>query len=230
MRLRKLPHGHGQRADMIMMAMRQRNGVHIAPRLPEERQPRASLAFWMHAGVQQDPVFVHLHHPAARPDLCIRISFRNNHQPIKPQPPLPCEAKNVLSTYAIVWEPRIGDHTRLGCSFTRPRRGASDLPRPLSHLQPSTFNFQLSTFNFQPLCHPQPPTPKQSRSVQQCSQASEFPAFRFPLSRFGLIRSDSPATVSRFPLSRFLDLALTAWNRLDLPGFASHFWLLTSGF
>ena len=75
-----MPHGHRQRADVIVMAMRNRNGVHLGvARLAEQRQPVAAFAFRVHPGVEQNAVVVHLHQPRAGADVRVRIQIRDVH-------------------------------------------------------------------------------------------------------------------------------------------------------
>ena len=66
-RLLEPPHGQGQGTNMIMMAVRHRNGIqiHVLNRV-EKRQRGSPLPFWMHPGVyeQLEPVYFHI--PTAR--------------------------------------------------------------------------------------------------------------------------------------------------------------------
>ena len=85
-RLGKMPARHRQRADVVVMAMRNRNRVHLGiPGLAEQRQPVAALAFRVHPGVEQNAVVVHLHQPRARADVRVGIQIRDVHRMIKPQ-------------------------------------------------------------------------------------------------------------------------------------------------
>ena len=66
---------------MVMMAVRNRNRVHLhIPRLAEQRQPVAALAFGMHPGVEQNAMAVHLHQPRACPDVRVGIQIRDVHK------------------------------------------------------------------------------------------------------------------------------------------------------
>jgi hypothetical protein len=61
-RLGKFTARQRQRADMVMMAMRKGDGIHVmGAGLVEQRHRVAPLAFRMHAGVEQNAVFVQLH-------------------------------------------------------------------------------------------------------------------------------------------------------------------------
>ena len=80
-----MPARHRQRADVVVVAMRNRNRVHLRmPGLAEQRQPFAAFAFRVHPGVEQDAVVVHLHEPCARADVRVGIQIGNVHRTIKP--------------------------------------------------------------------------------------------------------------------------------------------------
>jgi hypothetical protein len=66
--------------------MRNHNRVHVViSRLGEQRQAVATLAFRMHARVEQNAVVVNLDQPRARADVRVRIQIRDVHRPIKPR-------------------------------------------------------------------------------------------------------------------------------------------------
>jgi hypothetical protein len=79
-----MPQRHRQRADVIVMAMRNRNGIHLRiPGLVEHRQTGAAFAFWMHSGVEQNTVLVHLHEPPARADVSVGIQVGDSHKKLR---------------------------------------------------------------------------------------------------------------------------------------------------
>jgi hypothetical protein len=83
-RLGKMPQRHRQRADVIVMTMRNRNRIHLRiPGLVEHRQTGAALAFRVHSGVEQNAVFVHLHEPPARADVSIGIQVCDPHKKLR---------------------------------------------------------------------------------------------------------------------------------------------------
>ena len=79
-RLGKIFTGDGQRADVVVVAMRDGDGVHvlILDGL-EQRQTIAAFEFGVHAGVEQDAVAFEVHTPRARPDVGGGIQIRNLH-------------------------------------------------------------------------------------------------------------------------------------------------------
>jgi hypothetical protein len=81
-----MPARHGQRADVVVVAMRNCNRVHLGMTgLAEQRQPGAPLAFGVHAGVEQDAMVVKLDQPGARANVCVRVQIRDVHGMIKPR-------------------------------------------------------------------------------------------------------------------------------------------------
>jgi hypothetical protein len=80
-RLGKMPQRHRQRADVIVMAMRNRNRVHFdLSCLAEQWQPVAAFAFRVHSRVEQDAVVVNLDQPRARADVRVGIQVCDVHE------------------------------------------------------------------------------------------------------------------------------------------------------
>ena len=81
MGLGEMPQRHRQRADMVVMAMRNRNGVHLrVSGLVQQGQAGAAFAFRVHSGIKQNTVFIHLHKPPARANVGIGIQIGDLHK------------------------------------------------------------------------------------------------------------------------------------------------------
>jgi hypothetical protein len=81
-----LPTRQRQRADVIVMAMRDRNRVHVMRAgLAVTRNRVETLAFRVHPGVEQNAMFVQLDHPRARADVRVWIHIRYIHAVISAQ-------------------------------------------------------------------------------------------------------------------------------------------------
>jgi hypothetical protein len=80
MRVGEMPQRHRQRADVVMVTVRDRNGVHII-RLGRvvERQAGLALQLRVGAGVQQKPVAVQLHKPGTGANVGVRVQIGNPH-------------------------------------------------------------------------------------------------------------------------------------------------------
>ena len=83
MRLWEMPQRHRQRADMIMVAMRNGDGVQflVLDQMVKERQAGAALPFGMDARIHQQPVSLHLHKPGGGADVGVRIEISDSHNP-----------------------------------------------------------------------------------------------------------------------------------------------------
>ena len=80
----KMSQRHRQRADVVVMAMRDHDRVHVViSRLAKQRQAVATLAFRVHARVEQQPVLVQLHQPGTRADVGVGIQVRDVHEGIE---------------------------------------------------------------------------------------------------------------------------------------------------
>ena len=80
MRLGKLPHRDGQRADVVVMAVGDDDGVEVF--LRDERQKRhafATFAFGMGAGVEQDTVAFDFDKPGAGSNVGVGIQVNDSH-------------------------------------------------------------------------------------------------------------------------------------------------------
>ena len=82
-RLGKMTTRHRQRANVIVMTMRNCNGVHLrVSGLVQHWQAGAALAFRVHSGIEQNAMLIHLHKPPARADVSIGIQIGDPHKEI----------------------------------------------------------------------------------------------------------------------------------------------------
>ena len=81
MRLREMPHCDRQAAHMIVMAMRNRNRIHLfIADHAKHGESLASLAFGMNPGVHQEPMSFQIDEPGGRADVSIGVQIDDAHQ------------------------------------------------------------------------------------------------------------------------------------------------------
>ena len=77
---REMPQRHRQRADVVVVAMRDGDAVDRAfPDHVVQRQRRAALPLGMRPGIHQQAVAVHLHMPGAGPDARAGVKITQSH-------------------------------------------------------------------------------------------------------------------------------------------------------
>ena len=80
-RLREISQRHRQRADVVVMAMGDGDGIHLlVAHGAVERQAVAAFAFGMHAGIHEQAVAVDFDEPAAGADVGVGIEIGNPHE------------------------------------------------------------------------------------------------------------------------------------------------------
>lgn len=81
----KISQRYGQRADVIVMAMGDRNRIEVFVLDGfVERETVASLTFGVHSGVEQDAVIFDVHEPGTGSDVRVRIEIGDTHKEILP--------------------------------------------------------------------------------------------------------------------------------------------------
>ncbi len=79
--LLEAPHGQGERADVIVVAMGNGDGVQFGVvDGAEEGKGGAAFAFGVHAGVHEETAIVEMHEPATGPDGGVRIKIYDSHE------------------------------------------------------------------------------------------------------------------------------------------------------
>ena len=86
MGFRKIPRRDRQRADVVMVTMRDGNGLHLLrANVFVERQPIAALAFGVHARVEQDAVAFDFNEPGTGANVGVGVQVYDSHLSFRPE-------------------------------------------------------------------------------------------------------------------------------------------------